>query len=469
MPSTTGALRRGCCSNGSLWRILVPVLLLVGVVHGLSMYASTSSIHGVSRATFLQQQQQKVALMTLFIVHNTTQTEDVTITSSPVVSNELADDTDNDDFLEHLETIPLQFLPRAGCLAVPVTLWKDPKSLWGRNLDPEFVRYLAVLDTGSPFLTAPPTPKVLSITSSAISSHQQSASSQQRQQKESKDEPLFTNTQVQYGSTVGTDIAWQRADRVQLGNTVSSTTTTILAVVSQNLVEDTGGLFVGLMPHDNLRPAILEQLQVTSFRLDYPQSQLTLARRSSRLSKSLLDSVVSPSSILSCIDLNHFGPNLHHYAIRCTSLVLQVQDNETTKILPVDLTKLHRPVVVVIDTGLTGCILSDSWKLEGDLPCSVDAILGMTLGFGRDETSTNNAAVTLTSDPHYWVLDCFRLPWFPSENDANTQWTTTSSDATYQPYPHIIAAGGTFLQKTIITVDTTRRQIGLEQIPPDDL
>ena len=454
---------------GRPWILLLPLLLLVGV-HGLSLYASTSPMHIVSRATFLQEQQQKVALMTLSIVDNTTLTEDVTITSSPMVSNELADDTDNDDFLHQLETIPLQFLPRAGCLAVPVTLWKDSKSLWGRNLDPEFVRYLAVLDTGSPFLTAPPTPKVLSITRSAISSHQQAASSQQRQQKESKDEPLFTNTQVQYGSTVGTDIAWQCADRVQLGNTVSSTTTTILAVVSQNLVEDTGGLFVGLMPHDNLRPAILEQLQIASFRVDYPRARLTLARcNNNRLPKSLLDSVVSPSDILSCIDLNHFGPNLYHYAIRCTSLVLQVQDNETTKILPVDLTKLHRPVVVVIDTGLTGCILSDSWKLEGDLPCSVDAILGMTLGLGRDETSTNNAAVTLTSDPHYWVLDCFRLPWFPIENDANTQWTTTSLDATYKPYPHIIAAGGTFLQKTIITVDTTRRQIGLEQIPPDDL
>mmetsp|Transcript_8257 Transcript_8257/g.10812 ORF Transcript_8257/g.10812 Transcript_8257/m.10812 type:complete len:387 (-) Transcript_8257:274-1434(-) len=297
--------------------------------------------------------------------------------------------------------IPLQFLPRAGCLAVPVTLRDDHKN--------DFMRYLAVVDTGSPFLTAPPSQSIFAIT---------------------KPSKKYPNTSEQYGSTVGEEIQWRISKRVQVGynGNLLSKTNLVLAVAPRELVDATGGIFMGLIAKDDHRPALLEQFGVRSFRLDYQQRVLHLS------TKALLAGTSGIS--VDMFDLSQYGSNLYHYAVDCKELVMFTNKGKI-KMVPAD---LSRKVVVVVDTGLSGCILSDSWLQDDALPCDIEDVVGMDLGLGP---------IALRSQDSYWYLDCFRLPWF--EDDTN--------------HPHIIAAGATFLQDAIITVDSQEKRMALEFAP----
>jgi len=275
-------------------------------------------------------------------------------------------------------TVPLVFLPIAGCLAVKIVLQ-------------DAYRYYAVADTGSPFLTAP-------IEAADLSRRTQ-----------------YSITNEQYGESVG-GMEWRKS-RVTL-NTMQKNM--VFGLVPSNIVQDTGGLFCGLMQQDDARPTVLQQLGYNSFVLDYANRLLHLSKR---------DLLQDNSYSLRMYDLSPYGPNLHHYSVECQSVVLQTGDG------PILISKLQRPIVVVIDSGLTGCILSDSWVEE--LPVAVHDIKGASLRLD---------SVTLTSKPEYWTLSCFRLPWFTSEDN----------------HPHIIAAGATFLSGTRLTVDAKTRRLQLE-------
>ena len=177
------------------------------------------------------------------------------------------------------------------------------------------------------------------------------------------------------------------------------------------------------MAEDDDRPTVLQQWGYPSFSLDYKERELLLSQR-------VLLSEMDDKSILPIYDLTRFGPNLHHFAIECQQVTLKTPRGH------VQLKGLKRPVVVVLDSGLTGCIFSDSW-LEEDLPIEIGDIQGAQLQVGL---------TTLTSRPEYWYASCFRLPWFTSEDD----------------HPHIIAAGATFLNGMKLTVDSQTKRLQLE-------
>jgi len=322
----------------------------------------------------------------------------------------------------------LQFLPRAGCLAVPVTL---------RGRAGTWARYTAVVDTGSPFLTAPPTRAILDVTTPSR---------------------RYPSTQEQYGSTIGQDIRWRSTTRssspIQLGTTSFPTLEPfVLALSSGGLMEATGGIFLGLMATDDERPAVLEQLGLHSLRIDYRQRILQLSTQP--LLPMRTNHHLSPPStmdrnnhVMNLFDLSPFGPNLHHYAVECHELIFfsRSASSSRTKRQSIPLSKLSRTVVVVIDTGLSGCILSDSWRHEALPSGPLGQLSGMQLGLGNAERG--GVVTQLQSNDTYWYVDCFRLPWFTKEED----------------HPHIIAAGATFLQNSVISIDNQARTIAI-QVP----
>lgn len=281
--------------------------------------------------------------------------------------------------------LPLLFLPHGGCLALSVVL------------DDAF-RYYAIVDTGSPFLTAP---------SDALE-FSRDASRQ------------YPVTNEQYGEAIG-GMQWRRSRIVRAGNTRLSTSNMVLGVPPSNVLDDTGGIFCGLMVQDDSRPTVLQQWGYPSFSLDYRQRELLLSQGN------LLS--VDDSDSLPIFDLTSYGPNLHHFAVECDQVTLQTPKGE------IRLENLKRPVVVVLDSGLTGCIFSDSWLEE--LPVPLAEIKGAKLQLG---------STLLTSRPEHWYLSCFRLPWFASEDR----------------HPHIIAAGATFLNDMKLTVDTRSKRLQLD-------
>jgi len=328
-------------------------------------------------------------------------------------------------------TIPLQFLPVAGCLAVSIAFLLGTNG--GRPSNNVVYRYSVVVDTASPFLTAPPA--ALDFTRDASR--------------------MYPSTQEQYGETVGR-VQWRRGrgpirlgvPRQQQQEFVVANRNLVMGVTPENLMQATGGLFCGLMLQDDNRPSLLEQLDCQSFILDYAARQLTFLRRgtspSQRTRMESTDNTGDDDNtflegvkMMDMYDLSPYGPNLHHYCVPCSGLTLLTKGGTNKTI---SLSSLKRDVVVVIDSGLTGCVMSDSWE-EESLPISsiTDDIQGMDLQLG------DGASVQLQSDPNYWTLTCFRLPWFTSESD----------------HPHIIAAGATFLVGSKVVVDAQRRRLGV--------
>ena len=84
--------------------------------------------------------------------------------------------------------------------------------------------------------------------------------------------------------------------------------------------------------------------------MDYPKRVLELFSGG-------LGPTLSESFSAQLFDLSPYGPNLHHYAVPCEGMSLHC-DGQAVNFRP------SRPVVVVVDSGLTGCTFSDSWMEE---------------------------------------------------------------------------------------------------------
>ena len=316
--------------------------------------------------------------------------------------------TTNDNELDVVE-IPLTFLPRGGCLAVKV-------SLNDRTYSQRIFGYYAIVDTGSPFLTAPP----------EISRYSRDESQR------------LPPTQEQYGEAVGS-MQWRSVLNVEILTSKYDAPLTLPKLIAglpeSNVVDDTGGIFLGLIWRDDQRPSFLQQCGYTSFILDYPQRQLTLSRRSTTMEQA--EATEEDSRLLQLFDFSPYGKDLYHYGVPCQSFTLVLSGNKT---IPIMSLSLKRPVIAVIDSGLTGCIFSDSLRDElldgGHVGSSnLEQVQGLqvslpTLGSGA-------AALILSSSPKYWSLSRFKLPWF-------------DDDATH---PHVIAMGATFLSKARISID----------------
>lgn len=270
--------------------------------------------------------------------------------------------------------------------------------------------YLAIVDSASPFLTA--TQEVLDYS-----------------QQISKND----DTYEQYGDTIGT-VTWRSVKAISVCDVQQREFVfrdVIVGVPSSNVVQETGGIYFGLLQQDKYRPTVLDQLGYSSFCLDYKEAILTLSRMN------LISNAQQPRT-MKLFDFTPFGSNVHHYGVLCHDFDLKLSSG---KMLHVDCASLKRPVVVVLDSGLTGCVLNDSLLAELQERYSTLVLQNVT------GARLNLPKVTLQSNDTYWVVSSFRLPWFDiDENDAQ--------------HPHVIAAGNTFLSKSIMTVDTATDETG---------
>lgn len=298
--------------------------------------------------------------------------------------------------------IPLRFLPVGGCWAMKIFAASDEQD----------EKYYAVVDTGSPFLTAP---------ASLLSSIAQSTS--------------YSMTKEQYGQTIS-EMNWKKIPYITILTNSSVLDTENFVVGIENTLQEPSAesesVFAGLVNVDDSRPSFLQQLplKTSGFRMSFSQNYLMLSQRS------LIDK--QDPEALPLVDLRPYGPDLYHYALDCESLKIRWNDGLTENILASD---LKRPVWLVLDTGLTGCVFSDSLlaELQNRRRCKEDVV---PAGIAVSTISQGHHPLVLESSDQYWVFSSFRLPWFADE----------------QRHPHIIALGCTFWTLCdSLTIDVTNR------------
>ena len=162
----------------------------------------------------------------------------------------------------------------------------------------------------------------------------------------------------------------------------ASSPSIILGAMDDGLTRESGGSLLGLVKRSNListkiqrRPTFVEQmrllpseqergrtgqriessreLDIASFKLDYPDKQLTLS------STSLIPA--DATNVFSLVDLRPLGDFVEHYACRVDEIIFdgaavssqslrQGDGNRRTSSKP-------RDIVAVFDSGLTGCLL----------------------------------------------------------------------------------------------------------------
>ena len=416
--------------------------------------------------------------------------------------------------------IPLKFLPNGGCWAMKVAI--SDKSF-------DQIAYYAIVDSASPFITTPIIPKFQQLLS-------------KRPRRREYSHPTFE----QYGDIVG-KMEWRQADYVSVvgrsrpssssddsmgGTTTSSVgiveerSNVVLGMASPEVIENTGGIFVGLMNKDENRPTFLQQFGYTSFMIDFIQPSLYLSSESllmplsNNFKESTTDETTSNKAIhmtkaptlqqardknymLDLFDLQPYGPNVHHYGVVCNQieLTLSTTTMETDGITSVGNkppTQVYvksvatdsfcRPVVAVLDTGLTGCVLSDTLYAElfNEADSNKPSILGIKVrlscsssatttkeGTTGENSSTADKARTIKSSNgvattdkstttidlsssrntnQYWRWSTFHLPWFYDEVEEK------------ELPPHIIALGNTFWTNGVksLTIDTTTQKALIE-------
>lgn len=389
--------------------------------------------------------------------------------------------------------LPMSSLPVSGCWSIPIVLSLDPTS-------PDSFEYAAVVDTGSPFLTAP-TPLALPWTVVAVAkTNNKSDGTTTKKKTTTIIADIDTDTSnEQYGTTVGS-VEWRTAPLVTLvgmGTTTNDSVSIIIrdqpnvvvGLPSLQVQNETGGIFLGLMRQDEYRPTFLQQFGYTSFRMDFsktqPQLMLTQQQRGGR--SVFHDSI----PIMSLYDLTPYGPDLHHYGVVCRKITCQFDDrmprddsdsdinnndnrrrrSGQLKTVSFDATSLSRPLLAVFDTGLSGCIFSDTLleELKHNLqmmkqrtdgadvlqPCGCQ----VELELDDDNDMTKTKTVRLSSTPEYWRFQSFSLPWWYDELEQ-----TSSADAATRnsgSYPHVVVLGSTFWRDDNIQslcVDTVQQK-----------
>jgi hypothetical protein len=123
---------------------------------------------------------------------------------------------------EELVQLPLRFLPAGGCWALKAML---------TNRDYIDLKYFGILDTGSPFLTSPTVALERSYPTK------------------------YPTAKEQYGESIG-GVLWRRADYVTSlvagkdGQMVERKNL-VLGIASEQVLRETGGIFVGLIERDD--------------------------------------------------------------------------------------------------------------------------------------------------------------------------------------------------------------------------
>jgi hypothetical protein len=485
-------------------------------------------------------------------------------------------------------SISLRSLPKSGCWSVPITISRTLDS----DNNEQYFTYLAVVDSGSPFLTAPTNAFRQTSTTMMMTKKKKSIWSVAfRHEKNSNDDDNDNdNNQIsyeQYGTTIGT-IQWRMAPWVTLiGNgdkhinvqdvinyygdnidrsenidiepiIIEDQNNVILGIPSDIVQEESGGIFLGLMAVDENRPTFMKQFGYDAFSLRFQNGNNSAEERYDRVDNDEKNS--DPASLvlwngkqsdnndasstnemidrfdpfsMKLFDLTPYGPDLHHYGVLCNKFVCQwgeKGENNSAEAIKFDCCmgddnknagtsasshylSLSRPLIAVFDTGLSGCIFSDS--LLGEIQVerrrrrrqnrnsyktrrqqrsdgpkdddgntmkknddNNDEPIGCTVWLptigGSRTTSTNNDldlsssqspsdpnVVKLSSVSNYWRFQSFRLPWWYDNDDGVRSENTglNNNDNNFRNnHPHVIVLGSAFWRNPNVqelAVDTT--------------
>mmetsp|Transcript_8993 Transcript_8993/g.17811 ORF Transcript_8993/g.17811 Transcript_8993/m.17811 type:complete len:726 (+) Transcript_8993:103-2280(+) len=541
-------------------------------------------------------------------------------------------------------SLTLRSLPVSGCWAAPVTLSQnlDVAVEDENSSDDDFFAYLAVVDTGSPFLTAPPaalgalrqTKDIATATKTTNTLGMEVKGKQTKNKLFSRLTEIFQpesnndddshqegdESYEQYGNTVG-GVQWRVAPYLTLiGNgrvdnvidrgitdypcdnnnknccprsssdintlddtkflpgteiesiVIQDQTNFVLGVPSEEVIMETGGIFFGLMTVDAARPTPLQQLGYDAFALQFEENrEIFQSRRIDQRKKdkneketrnnndpatlvlwngkqnnngktnNIKSSDMTPISTLidrfdpysiKLFDLTQFGPNLHHYAALCDRFECQwagndsndsiafdcVENNDSNICTPTSASANHislsRPLIAVFDTGLSGCIFSDTlWEeiqlerqrqnrhrnetqqqrrgsdiakdnddedkrvpMESNseeitpIGCTVwlptisripTASSSTTPLASKYSSSAPGIAVELSSISSYWRFQSFRLPWWYADNATKNDGEASKAKSKNN-YPHVVVLGSTFWRNPNVrelAIDTVSERV----------
>ena len=283
--------------------------------------------------------------------------------------------------------------------------------------------YRAAVDTGSPYLV--------------LSGDRDILYEGKKQPFQLSDSP-FPPTEEIYGSGSGF-LDWKQATvSFRSVPRLSSRGETILAMMDDQLEVEAGGTLLGLVKHPNpprqkefYRPTWLQQLyfqdgsDVRSFSID--RESLTLA------SGSLLSSKVPQIPL---VDLRPLGGFIEHYCFTVKELVLDGVSITSGKLG-------GRPIVAVLDTGLTGCLVNQAfWDVLTE-ECNIDP-RKIRLATVRADDPSRKQVVEFVSgrgfNNMFYVAPIY-LDWFFDEQNA----------------PYVLVLGQTFLSQGKLSIDIEAR------------
>lgn len=285
----------------------------------------------------------------------------------------------NDDSSSSL-TVPLQYSARLDAFLVHFTIGGD--------------RFGAIVDTGSPFLTIPGTLcKDKTRTSSSSTTNQTSPQVSRwgcYQPRHSEPVPGLSDTMERFDNAVGR-VQWRQAPFAfwnATGSIVVDHPKFVFGVLDEALMGGPGGVFFGLIRDTNpgIRPSFLGQTPVKSLALDLHQEQggddhatsnfLTSNSPSPALTLSTSRHII-PASIpqrlvmTKILNQQYRDPTIHYTlqasALKINGTSLIVEDEEEyqednndsffSRLLP-RRRKPPRPIYVIVDTGVSGMVVS---------------------------------------------------------------------------------------------------------------
>ena len=316
---------------------------------------------------------------------------------------------------------------------------------------------------------------------------------------------IYAPTEEIYGSQSGM-ISWRQSSisfrdvRLVPYSPSNGVGKVVLGVLDKQLTLESGGPLLGLVKRSNnlsskvqLRPTFLDQVlispptensnmdsrTISCFQIDSPNRTLTFL---SRPYYSVKENVNNPSSlipisaenVLPMIDLRPLGDFVEHYTCRVSKLVFNGMDwEERVVVTPQSIARSKaRDIVVVFDTGLTGCLLTQElWdilkaqttkKTDGVVesldPDSISSVQVFIRGLpsiarstiGQKSTRTNKMVdgklFEIQSDRScnpFFNVSPISLDWFDDEESA----------------PHVVVLGQTFLIQGCLTIDIDNRKL----------
>ena len=198
---------------------------------------------------------------------------------------------------------------------------------------------------------------------------------------------------------------------------------------------------VSTIPVGDLRPTVLGQLGWTSFRLDAPNLELTLRRTP------LLPPPGPHSDALPLVDPRSLGDSVEH--VGCWAESNELVINGVGR-------RTRRPLLVVFDSGLTGCVLSQSLIEEmPDLAALVPRIAPTSLGEATARTGATALSVAVRTEGGRRVV-------FGSSRARSSLFYAQAVSLNWfqdpRHGPHVVALGQCVLGSGVLTVDGPQRR-----------